>query len=280
MARSDSSKPTAVHSGKALVALLALTLCSNLATAEVRSVEGLRFSKVLLVGGNQLEIRPGQISELRYRGAERNLEPPPFVLDGDTLRLGVTAEGKEIDGIQYKLAVTQLDGLRVTGSGEAFVKPLDSGRLLVSLDGSGAIRLYGLTATELELQLAGSGELQAARVESQTTRLQVNGSGDIQVGQLQTALLKVHLAGSGDITLESDSHAASLEIGLLGSGDVSMAKLSADDADVTIIGSGDIEIGVLDQLEAEILGSGDLSYRGNPAISTSILGSGEVRRRD
>ena len=280
MARLDRSKQPAVRRRNRSAILLVLACFSTLAMAEVRSVEGLRFSKVLLQGANQLEIRPGETGELKFRGDPRDLEPPPFVLDGDTLRLGIAADGSKVDNIQYKLAVTRLELLQVVGSGEAFVKPLDATRLVISLDGSGAIRLYDLTATELELQLAGSGELQAARVEAQTARLQVNGSGDIQVGELQTGLLKVHLAGSGDITLESDSQTESLEIAVLGSGDVGMAKLSANDARVTIIGSGDVEIRVLDQLEAEILGSGDLRYRGAPAISTSILGSGEVRRRD
>ena len=147
MARLDRSKQPAIRSRNWYAILLVLACFSTPAMAEVRSVEGLRFSKVLLQGANQLEIRPGETGELKFRGDPRDLEPPPFVLDGDTLRLGSTAAGREVDDIQYKLAVTQLEALQVVGSGEAFVKPLDATRLVISLDGSGAIRLYDLTAT-------------------------------------------------------------------------------------------------------------------------------------
>lgn len=263
-----------------LAVLLFIALGSAAAAAGVNSADDLQFTKVQLVGANQLELSPGPENALKYRGEERDLEPPPYTLEGNTLRLGVTADGREARDIQFKLVVSRLEELAVVGPGEAFVRPLKAGDLVISLDGSGAIRLHDISASTLELQLVGSGDLQAARVESPQTRLQVNGSGDLQLGALQADLLKVHLAGSGDISIDEDSAAQALQVRLLGSGDVALERLTAEDANVTIMGSGDVKVRVLRQLEAELMGSGDLLYSGKPAVSKSSLGSGDIRQLD
>ena len=57
---------------------------------------GLEFSKVRMQGSNQLEISSGDSNTLKIRGGEHQLEPPPFVLDGDTLYLGASADGRSV----------------------------------------------------------------------------------------------------------------------------------------------------------------------------------------
>jgi len=66
----------------------------------------------------------------------------------------------------------------------------------------------------------------------------------------------------------------------MGSGDVAMKGLIAGKAEVSIMGSGDTEIGVENSLEAKIMGSGDLIYHGKPKLSTSVMGSGDIIQRD
>ena len=280
MTPSHTGQRPSAHVRRPLGVGLLLIMLSSAAYAEVRSVAGLEFSRVHMQGSNQLEISSGDSNTLKIRGEQQQLEPPPFVLDGDTLYLGVSADGRPVADLKFRVTVVQLEELAVAGSGEAFVKPIDVPALVVSLDGSGAIRLYDVTAPDLELQLVGSGELQAAKVQSLHTRLQLKGGGDLQLGELQTQSLKVHLAGSGDVTLEDESRVSSLDIGLLGSGDVALERLTADAAKVSIVGSGDVAIQVREQLDAEIMGSGDLLYRGDPTVSKSILGSGEVTKKE
>ena len=67
---------------------------------------------------------------------------------------------------------------------------------------------------------------------------------------------------------------------LMGSGDVGMESVTADTADVSIMGSGDVRIRVNNRLDAKIMGSGDLEFGGSPEVNTSVLGSGDVRPTD
>jgi hypothetical protein len=48
-------------------------------------------------------------------------------------------------------------------------------------------------------------------------------------------------------------------------------------AEVSIAGSGDVEVSATEALSASIAGSGDVHYRGKPAVKRSIAGSGDVR---
>lgn len=259
---------------------LFFSMISALASAAISNVEGLEFSQVQLMGSNELEITQGDTNSLKIRGKEDDLDPAPFVVDGDTLRLGITSDGKGVRNMKFKLTVKDLKELLLQGSGEVFVKPLVVGDLLVSVEGSGVVRMFDLEAAALELRVIGSGTLQAVNVVAQTARLNMKGSGDLQLGSLVAGSVKAHLAGSGDVLVENEGRTDKIEVGVMGSGDIDMAKLSAQQAKVTIMGSGDVELSVVQSLDAEILGSGDLLYHGDPKVSRSIMGSGDVTRQD
>lgn len=259
---------------------LFFSMVSALASAAVVTVEGLEFSNVQLLGSSELEITQGEPNTLKVRGDEADLDPAPFVLEGDTLRLGVNSRGNAVGGVKFKLTASNLEELLLEGSGAVFVKPIVVGDLLVSVEGSGVIRMFDVEAADLEFRVAGSGALQAVSVNAHKTRLNLKGSGDIQLGSLAAGTIKTHIAGSGDIAIEDGGTAQRMDIGVMGSGDVDMAKLSVTEAKVTIVGSGDVEVRVVQSLEAEIFGSGDLLYYGSPETSTSIMGSGDVTRQD
>lgn len=255
-------------------------LVSTLAQAEVKSIEGLEFSRVQLKGSNELEITQGATTDLRIRGDEDELEPLPFILQGETLHLGVTRKGDSVSGVKYKLTTAKLEALELSGSGEIYVKPLAVGDLVLTIEGSGSIRLFDIQALGLEMRVYGSGELQAVDVMARDTRLNLKGSGAILLGSLRSDVLKAHMAGSGDIIVDDGGQADFAEVRVLGSGDVSLQELTAREADVAIMGSGDVHLRVEEALEVEIMGSGDLVYYGSPATSTSIVGSGEISQRD
>jgi hypothetical protein len=267
---------------KVALFFVCFALFSALLKAEmIKSVEQLEFTRVVLLGSNEVQIVQGDETTLKILGDEGKITPVPFKVKGDTLHLGVTASNREVHGIKFKLTVPMLESIQVKGSGEAYVKPLQVGNLLVEVEGSGEIKMFDVDADELELRVSGSGTLQAVNVSvKREARLNMKGSGDIQLGSLTAASVLSVVQGSGDIAMENEGRAEHLEIKLMGSGDVGLGKLRATAADVTIMGSGDVEIGVEDSLEVEIMGSGDLQYWGNPHTSTSVLGSGEIRKRD
>jgi Putative auto-transporter adhesin, head GIN domain len=64
-----------------------------------------------------------------------------------------------------------------------------------------------------------------------------------------------------------------------GSGKVYASNLEADKCDVRISGSGDVEINVKSDLDANISGSGSVTYKGNPShVNSHSSGSGKVRK--
>ena len=53
----------------------------------------------------------------------------------------------------------------------------------------------------------------------------------------------------------------------------------SDPAKAVLSGSGDVSLGVTEQLDVRLSGSGDLSYAGRPQLRQSVSGSGEILRR-
>ena len=159
---------------RAMFATTAFVLYASLsavANAGVTSVEELEFNRVQLLGSNELEVTQGDTNLLKIRGDEDDLTPPPFVIQDDTLRLGVTPAGDQVSDLQFKLTATGLTALMLEGSGDVYVKPLSVGDLLVSVNGSGEMRMFDIKADELEIRVVGSGAIQAVDVSAGDTRL-------------------------------------------------------------------------------------------------------------
>ena len=58
-----------------------------------------------------------------------------------------------------------------------------------------------------------------------------------------------------------------------------LEELAAQEASVSISGSGDMRVNVASSLRYRISGSGDILYDGSPHVSGGISGSGSVRGR-
>lgn len=106
--------------------------------------------------------------------------------------------------------------------------------------------------------------------------------------------LKIELNGSGIIDLR-DVDALEMDVTISGSGEVELwgiagvgdfeipgsGKIKAyhlelDECYASISGSGDMYVFVYDFLDANISGSGNILYRGNPRINVRITGSGSL----
>ncbi len=108
--------------------------------------------------------------------------------------------------------------------------------------------------------------------------LSVAGSGSI-VGETDfTNVDDLEVSIAGSGDVELNGAGADLEVSIAGSGDVDLAGFKVADCEVSIAGSGDCEINVSGSLEVSIAGSGDVKYKGNPdKVKSSIHGSGDVR---
>ncbi len=127
------------------------------------------------------------------------------------------------------------------------------------------------------ISLAGSGNVRTENLILKNREMEVTlaGSGDIKL-VIETSDLVTKVAGSGDVELSGK--ATNLIGKLAGSGDLKLFRLSTEKADVSIAGSGDIEVQCTEELKASIAGSGDIVYKGNPTKKdTKTAGSGTIK---
>jgi hypothetical protein len=214
------------------------------------------FDRVLLEGFGDVYIEQGQSEGLSVQ-ADSNIIPLLTIeVRGRELRLG-TKQGVGITpskSITYNLAVKNLNGISLAGSGNFYVEPVKSSDITVSLPGSGNINLKGLNAGNLSVDL--------------------NGSGNITIETINAKTIDASLRGSGDIKLEGNVN--SQTVTLSGSGNYLTGNLQTDIANVSIPGSANVTVWVNDELKVNINGSGDIQYYGKPTIDQNISGSGNI----
>jgi hypothetical protein len=261
---------------------LVMLCLAAVATADSRRVEGLEFERIVVKGPVEVEISQGDEVLLQIKGSEKDLEKQPFYIEGDTLVLGESRKDRkaDFDGVKFRLSVTALEHLRLKGSGEVFVRPLESDDLYVAVEGSGDIKLYAVKAKEATLQVSGSGDIQVIELQAPEVQLVLSGSGDIHLGELVAEETDASVNGSGDMSLEGDGATHSLELNIVGSGDIDFRHLNAHSIEVNIVGSGTARVGASEELDVTIMGSGDVIYAGRPEIDQSIMGSGSVASGD
>ena len=253
---------------------------SAVAHAETRAVEGLEFDAVIVWGGAEVEITQEDQHMLRLRGKEKYLDLEPFYLRGNTLHLGRSESGKSISRVQYKVSAPMLERIKLSGSGDVYVRPLEAGDIDITVEGSGDIMIHELEAQDVNLSVAGSGTIQLAKATLGKLDLVVSGSGGIDLGTLTAAEIDATINGSGDIRAAEEGQAGQLSANLMGSGDIDVRLIEAREVDVNVIGSGDAEVWAVEDLEASVMGSGDVTYRGDPEVRSNVLGSGDVERDD
>lgn len=126
-----------------------------------------------------------------------------------------------------------------------------------------------------KVSLSGSGDLwNTDKISSDDLIVSLSGSGDI-ILDITTQKVSAKVTGSGDLTLKGST--TDLTAGVTGSGDFHGFNLQATNADVSVTGSGDVEIVCNGNLKARVTGSGDIEYKGNPKTKDSkVTGSGSI----
>lgn len=139
-----------------------------------------------------------------------------------------------------------------------------------------------------DIYISGNGRVRGASVKTAASK--------IVVGMALPESPSFSLRGSGNVELH-DVQQRGLDLSIRGSGDIEVSgsvdrfcveisgsgdvdarDLSASSACLSIAGSGDIDAYVTNQVQARIAGSGDISIRGNPQIRDhSVSGSGKVK---
>ena len=166
---------------------------------------------------------------------------------------------------------------------EALDIKVDNGSLNISTKPGKSIMRYSTFKVTVTMPLVeefgiyGSGEITASdRFGGDTVKLAIHGSGGIN-GSFDAEKIDAYIGGSGGIDVAGTT--GKLVAMVAGSGSIAGDSLTADDALVSINGSGSASLRVHELLDARIYGSGSINYYGSPARLTMIdAGSGQIRQ--
>jgi hypothetical protein len=156
--------------------------------------------------------------------------------------------------LQFDITCPDLSGLRLSGSGDAYVDAFKGDAFSAAISGSGGIK---------------------AELEYRSVSLNSSGSGGFDAS-VKAGDFKFRCSGSGGAFVRGSADRA--EIVVSGSADLGARDFAVDEAHVTVSGSSRIEIRAAKTLDAVLTGSGDLRYWGNPSVSQRVSGSGRVTK--
>ncbi len=158
----------------------------------------------------------------------------------------------------------------------------------IALSGSGDIVLQDeVFVNSIEFVLNGSGNIRTTPnfpIIATNCTIKLKGSGNVELDIQRANQVNAAIDGSGNITLRGTASSHSLNIS--GSGTIKAFSLSVLKSISEIIGSGTIEMNVLDvintpsqaTLNARISGSGKILVKGNAVIESDISGSGTIEQ--
>ncbi|CAM4300834.1 head GIN domain-containing protein [Gillisia limnaea] len=197
------------------------------------------YDKVTLVGSMDVELISGKEGALKIE-AESNLQEY------------ITTE---VSNGVLKISVEK--GVSLSPSGNRGIKVIVPFEEIegVSITGSGdIINLDQIKDRSFETRLTGSGNLKL----------------NLNVRDLNSAI-----TGSGNTQLKGTAENFSCTV--TGSGDFEAFDLRTTNAEVSISGSGDVDVTVTESLKARVSGSGDIQYNGNPKKQDfKTSGSGSI----
>jgi hypothetical protein len=138
--------------------------------------------------------------------------------------------------------------------------------------------VFRLDVKTLErIELDGAGQAGIAALSARALDLHLQGSVNASLGTLRTERLQVRLDGSGTLRIDG-GEVQHQRIVLAGAGEYVAPSLASREAEVSLEGSGALQLAAAERLHVRIDGSGEVSYRGHPRVVQEINGAGRVHR--
>ena len=226
---------------RACLVLLALAAAPAAAAAATRSYSVTGFDRVRIDGPYAVTLNVGPAVSATATGDARAIDRLKVVVQGRTLLVRTDPSG---------------------WGGWSDASP-------------GKVALH-ITAPELSgATLSGAGALAIDRAKAMRFDLAVSGSGSVALAALATDRLGLTLVGSGKVTVAG--RAQETRATLQGSGEIDATRLSADDLELGVSGTGGARFAANRTAKVTATGSGDVTVTGAAACTVSALGSGEVR---
>lgn len=232
-----------------IVLLVSLQSCLSIVTDRQAihgsgklSEETYKFSGltgVQLTTRGELDIRLGDMEELRIEADENLLHYFEAEKDGDVLRIG-TRQGFSVrpsGAVHYTLTVKELESIGLSSSGNAHAP--------------------AIATDHFEIRISSSGDLSMDGIEASSLDVQISSSGDVKIGEGLVDKQEIRISSSGDYYAES---------------------VRSGEAKVRSSSSGDARLWAEESLDATLSSSGSVYYKGDPKIDDSHSSSGRVRR--
>ncbi len=173
------------------------------------------FRKVVVNGSTDVEISAGQPQSVAVEAQPNVAEVIRTTVDDDTLTVSSERSYRTHARTVVKIAVPDLDAVRLDGSADARVDGVHGAGLSLAVHGSGDITVAG-RADDLSYECAGSGDATLDDLQVRTADVRIYGSGGVHLAVSDA--LNVHIYGSGDVIYRGSPH---VQQTVMGSGSVS-----------------------------------------------------------
>ena len=221
-----------------LVALIVAGAARAEAAQRTYSVTG--FDRIRVEGPYRLEVRTGPSSSAKAVGDATAID-----------RLSVEVQGTTL--------IVRPDK---TGWGGWPGAAAGSARILIS------------TPSLSSVLMTGAADVAVDRVKGGDLNLQLMGSGSLSIAAIETDSLTAMLSGAGGLRLAGRSRLARLV--LQGPGRLDAAQLSVDDAEINLVGTGDLAVEVERSAKVNAAGSGSVAITGPGSCIVRQSGTGAV----
>jgi len=192
-----------------------------------RNYEVGNFQQIEVAGPYDVTVRTGSNASVSARGGEKLLDRTTVEVDGNKLVIrpehsgGLFHFGFSTHGnANFVVTVPKLTAATITGSGDIHVDRVTGQQFEGEVTGSGGLDIDTMDVQQLGLTVTGSGDLKGGTGQALTGDYQIAGSGNLDASSIQAQQIKTLIQGSGSIRARSSGTA---DISILGSGDVDVS---------------------------------------------------------
>jgi Putative auto-transporter adhesin, head GIN domain len=252
------------------LALVAITISTLNACKKIDASEGENkterfevpdFDKIKIETAGVLNYTQGPDRVVEVQATEKILELLDIRVEEETLIISLSKNKIILNEENLIFTVSDDDVYYVETSGSA----------TANLDFD-----EGHDFNSIQLITSGSGNINHDAINAQTASLNSSGSGNINVQTVQV-FDKLDVDGSGSGSFDIAGSCDELELTLSGSGNFGEHDFISEKVVARMSGSGNANVSVSYDLNAQLSGSGNLVFKGSPILmATSTSGSGQV----
>jgi len=213
-------------------------------------------------GNGQLTTQTKQFGDIK--GVALSSDFDVFLIQGSPAGVKIEAEENIIPHIDMHI---ENDVLNIETEDNIWLQPRRHVKIYVTSPVFNVIHSSGSGNIKSETKITNDDKL----------KLGASGSGDIKI-EVDAPEIAASVSGSGGIELAGETKKISGDVS--GSGDIKAFNLMAEESNMNVSGSGNVQVYSSVKLVANVSGSGDVRYKGAAQTSTNVSGSGSVKKVD